>query len=78
MSSFACRWTTAAGTARSGNYPERRHFSFNTTFNVLEGLRECAAAGNADPAEFRGPEARALEFMLAHKMYRSHRTGERR
>jgi hypothetical protein len=41
-------------------------------------LRECAAAGNADPAEFRGREVRALEFMLAHKMCRSRRTGERR
>lgn len=58
------------------NYPERRHSSFNTTFNVLEGLRECAAAGNVGPEAFRASEARALEFMLAHKMYRSHRTGE--
>jgi hypothetical protein len=56
------------------NYPERRHSSFNTTFNVLEGLREGAAAGNVDPEAFRAYEARALEFMLIHKMYRSHRT----
>ncbi len=58
------------------NYPERHHSSFNTTFNVLEGLREGVAAGNVDPETFAASEARALEFMLTHKMYRSHRTGE--
>jgi len=58
------------------NYPERRHGSFNTTFNVLEGLREGVAAGYLDPAAFRDAQGRALEFMLAHRMYRSHRTGE--
>jgi hypothetical protein len=58
------------------NYPERHHSSFNTTFNVLEGLREGLAAGNVDPETLRSHEARALEFMLRHRMYRSHRTGE--
>jgi hypothetical protein len=56
------------------NYPERLHSSFNTTFNVLEGLREALVAGNVDPDEFRVYEARALEFMLMHQMCRSHRT----
>jgi hypothetical protein len=58
------------------NYPETHHSSFHTTFNVLEGLREGVAAGNVDPEPFRAYEAGALEFMLMHKMYRSHRTGE--
>jgi hypothetical protein len=58
------------------NYPERKHSSFNTTFNVLEGLREGVTAGNVDPEGFPAYEARALEFTLMHKMYRSHRTGE--
>lgn len=58
------------------NYPERQHSSFNTTFNVLEGLREGVAAGNVGQEAFGAYEARALEFMLMHKMYRSHRTGE--
>jgi hypothetical protein len=58
------------------NYPERRHSSFNTTFNVLEGLREAVRAGNLDAAAFRRYEARALEFMLMHRMYRSDKTGE--
>jgi len=56
------------------NYPDRHHSSFHTTFNVLEGLREGAAAGNVDPEAFRTHEARALEFMLTHKLYRSDRT----
>lgn len=58
------------------NYPERKHSSFNTTFNLLEGLREAVRAGNLDAAVFRKAEARALEFMLAHRMYRSDKTGE--
>jgi hypothetical protein len=58
------------------NYPERRHSSFNTTFNVLEGLRLAYERGAVSESAFRESEARALEFMLAHRLYRSHRTGE--
>lgn len=58
------------------NYPDRTHSSFNTTFNVLEGLREAARVGNVDPKIFATHEARALEFMLMHRMYRSDKTGE--
>jgi hypothetical protein len=47
-----------------------RHSSFHTTFNVLEGLREWP-----DP-RFREAEARALEFMLQHQLYRSDKTGQ--
>jgi hypothetical protein len=51
------------------NYPDRLHSSFNTTFNVLEGLRlagvDCADA-----------ERRALEFVLDHRLFRSDSTGE--
>ena len=52
------------------------HSSFHTTFNVLEGLREAADAGIVAPDVFRQTERRALEFMLAHKLYRSDKTGE--
>ena len=58
------------------NYPERRHSSFNTTFNVLEGLRIAAERGAVEERAFRESEARALEFMLAHRLYRSDKTGE--
>jgi hypothetical protein len=43
---------------------------------VLEGLRIAAARGAIDLEAFREAEARALEFVLAHRLYRSHRTGE--
>lgn len=56
--------------------PQTVHSSFHTTFNVLEGLRQAAAAGIVDPQRFRKSESQALEFMLAHRMYRSDRTGE--
>jgi hypothetical protein len=53
-----------------------RHSSFHTTFNVLENLRRAAARGVISPKAFEDAEARATELMLAHRLYRSDRTGE--
>jgi hypothetical protein len=50
------------------------HSSFHTTISVLEGLLEwktAAASTAADTAIARGHE-----FLLEHRLYRSHRTGE--
>lgn len=58
------------------NYPETRHSSFHTTFNVLEGLAAAAEVDVISTEAFRAVEAPALAFMLAHRMYRSDRTGE--
>lgn len=46
------------------NCASNRHGSFHTTINVLEGMPNGEAA------------ARAREFLLVHRLYRSHRTGE--
>jgi len=43
---------------------------------VLEGLRIAASRGAIQREAFRDAEARALEFVLAHRLYRSDRTGE--
>jgi hypothetical protein len=58
------------------NHSGTRHSSFHTTFNVLEGLTVAAAHGAVDETSFREAEARAAELMLAHRLYRSDRTGE--
>jgi hypothetical protein len=58
------------------NYPDRRHSSFNTTFNVLENLRIAAAHGAVGEDAFQKAEGRAAEFMLAHRLYRSDKTGK--
>jgi hypothetical protein len=58
------------------NRPHTRHSSFHTTFNVLENLRIAVQRGSVDERAFADAEACALEFMLAHRLYRSHRTGE--
>jgi hypothetical protein len=60
---------------RIRNYPNTTHSSFHTTFNVLDGLREAAEAGVVERARFEAAEARALEFMLAHRLYKSDKTG---
>lgn len=51
------------------------HASFNTSISVLEGLLEWeqASAPDARVAEAR---QRGVEFLLNHRMFRSHRTGE--
>lgn len=51
------------------------HGSFNTTISVLEGLREWSEATGGGP-EVDAAAARGREFFLAHRLYRSHRTGE--
>jgi len=61
---------------RKRNYPKTNHSSFHTTFNILEGLSQAAITDIISKSVFRDREARALEFMLAHQMYRSDRTGE--
>lgn len=56
--------------------PKTKHSSFHTTFNILEGLRPAAKANIIDPKTFEESEARALKFMLDHRLYRSDKTGE--
>lgn len=53
-----------------------RHSSFHTTFNILEGMRIASERGVVADPVFREAEARAVELMLAHRLYRSDRTGE--
>ncbi len=52
------------------------HSSFHTTINVLEGFREYAESGGSRTVEVLRAEALAREFFLAHRLYRSHRTGK--
>ena len=66
---LAAQYADGGWNCQMRNYPQRLHSSFNTTFNVLEGLRLSGVA-------HLDAEQRALEFMLEHRLYRSHRTGE--
>lgn len=61
---------------RERTKPKTKHSSFHTTLNVLEGLQKAAEAGIVDPGVFQASEARAIEFLLEHKLYRSDKTGE--
>ncbi len=60
---------------RIRNHPTTSHSSFHTTFNVLEGLREAARVHVVNGARFEAAQARAAEFMLAHRLYKSDNTG---
>ena len=53
------------------------HSSLHSTISVLEGIWEYAANGyQYHLAELEGIAVQAREFILAHQLFRSHRTGE--
>jgi hypothetical protein len=53
------------------------HSSLHSTISVLEGIREYAANGyQYRLSELKHIAAGAREFILAHQLFRSHRTGE--
>lgn len=52
------------------------HASFHTTISVLEGLRDYEKLGRSLSAPARAAQARGREFLLLHRLFRSHRTGQ--
>jgi hypothetical protein len=57
------------------SYKGATHSSFHTTISVLEGLLSFQQNINPDPVITDARE-RAHEFLLQHKLYQSHHTGE--
>ena len=51
-----------------------KHGSFHTSIQALEGLDAYARSGGA--TDTAPAQARGRQFFLAHRLYRSHRTGE--
>jgi hypothetical protein len=78
LADLVLSWQMADGgwNCRRRRVPKTRHSSFHTTFNVLEALRDAADAGLLPRDLFEESEARAIEFMLEHRLYRSDKTGE--
>lgn len=52
------------------------HGSFHTTISVLEGLHEYTLTHPTAAAALSDAVTRGREFLLIHRLYRSHRTGE--
>ena len=52
-----------------------KHGSFHTTISVLEGLYEYERRVPEHAAQARSAQAEGREFLLAHRLYRSHTTG---
>lgn len=59
-----CRWVQGA-----------THSSMNTTISALEGLRHYELHCRREVRKFRMAQRRGREFLLAHRLFRSHRTG---
>ena len=57
------------------SYNGATHSSFHTTISVLEGLLAYEQAFPEQEGAVRAAQARGREFLLAHRLYRSHRSG---
>ena len=53
-----------------------RHSSFHTSISALEALAEARAVGRADDEALSAALHGGREFFLAHRLYKSHRTGD--
>jgi len=51
------------------------HSSVHTTINVLEGLRFYESYRGRNVRKLQNAQRRGREFLLAHRLFRSHRTG---
>jgi hypothetical protein len=58
------------------SYDGATHSSFHTTILVLEGLLEYERFGPHRAGQTRQAARRGREFLLAHRLFRSHRTGK--
>ena len=56
-------------------YSGATHSSVNTTISVLEGLRHYELHNPCRLPAVRRAQHRGLEFLLVHRLFRSHRTG---
>jgi len=72
------RLPDGAWNCRKGKHgPQPVHSSFHTTFNVLEGVRDAIElSGTPRCPQLLEAEAGALEFMLQHRLFKSHQTGQ--
>jgi hypothetical protein len=52
------------------------HASFHTTISTLEGLRHYEQHRARERQAVRAAQLRGREFLLAHRLFRSHRTGQ--
>jgi hypothetical protein len=52
------------------------HASVHTTISVLEGLRHYEMHRGGDLRAVRGAQQRGRDFLLVHRLFRSHRTNE--
>jgi hypothetical protein len=58
------------------SYKGDTHSSFHTTINVLEGLREFEKNYHISHFDISASRDKAVEFLLRHHLFKSHRTGK--
>ena len=75
ITSWNNRCLTADGIA-GARTAQHTHASLHTTISVLEGLRHYELHRRRKLRAVRAAALRGREFLLAHRLFRSHRTGE--
>jgi hypothetical protein len=58
------------------SYKGATHSSFHTTISVLEGLREYEKFQPQNVEKIQQAQASGREFLLIHRLFKSHRTGK--
>lgn len=61
---------------RRSRDPKTHHSSFHTTLNVLDGVREAIDRKIGPTKALKQAEARAIELLLEHRLYKSDKTGK--
>ncbi len=76
MADHLLRRQMADGGWNCEDYRGDTHSSFHTTMSALEGLLEYQKSRNEIRADIETARLKAHEFLLQHRLYKSHRTGE--
>lgn len=74
--SFLLREQMTDGGWNCQKYRGATHSSFHTTISVLEGLHYYQSRRELRKPEIDASRKRAVEFLLCHRLYKSHRNGK--
>jgi hypothetical protein len=76
LAEFLLKQQMADGGWNCQSFRGAKHSSFHTTISVLEGLREFEKFNIKKTSRIRRSQLAGIEFLLNHRLFRSHRTGK--
>lgn len=76
LAEFLLSQQLADGGWNCQSFKGAKHSSFHTTISVLEGFREYEKLDPKKHSDIRRSQLEGVEFLLHHRLFRSHRTGK--